>query len=243
MKKKKVEPKKVTIEFDEAHLPTLVSALEVYSRLRSGQISMAMDTAFWDVNLSWDERQFIENVIRYVVFPAQPKREYDGHGGFYDQYNNEYDDGGSLVKESEDWKQKKNRPHLDYPNSYFGVGCDEMKDGTVAWEIKKAIDQYLHYQRNNGFRRICDVSGDGAMQISKVPVPKVLNFDPCKTIKIPKRYYNKIEKNFENKEWSVLWNLTDKIFAKNPLPKGKSTTIKKIEDDWCVVVNEPYEQN
>jgi hypothetical protein len=243
MKKKKVEPKKVTMEFDEAHLPTLVSALEVYSRLRSGQISIAMDTAFWDVNLSWDERQFIENAVRYIVFPSQPKREYDGHGEFYDQYNNEYDSGGSLVKESEEWEQKKNRPHLDYPNSYFGVGCDEMKDGTVAWEIKKTIDQYLHYQRNNGFRRICDVSGDGAMQISKVPVPKVLNFDPCKTIKIPKRYYNKIEKNFENKEWSVLWNLTDKIFAKNPLPKGKSTTIKKIEDDWCVVVNEPYEQN
>jgi len=240
---KKLESKKITIEFDEKHLQTLSAALEVYSRLRSGQISMAVDTAFWDANLSWDERQYLENMIRYVVFPSNPKREYDGHGGFYDQYNNEYDEGGNLVEEGDDWKLKKNRHHLDYPNSYYGVGCEEMKDGTVAWEIKKTIEQYLHYQRNNGVRKICDVSGDGAMQVSNVPVPKVLNFDPCKIIKIPKKYYSKIEKNYENKEWDVLWNLTNKIFTKKPLPKGKSTTIKKIEDDWCVIVNEPYEQN
>jgi hypothetical protein len=233
--------KKVSIEFDEEHLGTLVSALEVYSRLRSGQISIAMDVAFWDANLSWDERQYIENMIRYTVFPALPKREYDGHGGFYDQYNNEYDEGGCIKEEGDDWKQKKNRHHLDYPNSYFGVACEEIKDGSVAWEIKKVIEQYQHYQQNNGFRKICNVSGDGPMQISKVPVPKVLNFNPSKTFVVPKKAYNILNKAYEKKDWETMWATVNLIFKDKPLPRGSSSKIEKLEDGkWVVIVNEPY---
>jgi hypothetical protein len=232
--------KKVTIQFDEEHLKTLTTALEVYSRLRSGQISIAMDSAFWDANISWVERQYLENMVRYTIFPAQPKREYDGHGGFYDQYNNEYDEIGTLVKESDYWKSKKNRHHLDHSNSYYGVGCEEMKDGTVAWEIKKTIEQYLHYQENSGYRNIMDVSGDGPMQISEVPVPKVLNFDTSKTFPIPKKKYNILNNAFRKKDWKTMWDTVDLAFKNNPLPKGKSTTIEKENDQWFVIVKEPY---
>jgi hypothetical protein len=36
--------KKIQIEFDSKHLPVVINALETYSRLQSGQVSMAMDT-------------------------------------------------------------------------------------------------------------------------------------------------------------------------------------------------------
>jgi len=244
MKKKKAESKKITIEFDEKHLTTLTTALQVYSRLRSGQIKMAVDSAFWDINLSYAEGQWIENVVRSIVFPPTPKREYDGHGGFYDQYNNEYDDTGAIIKEGEDWKNKKNRPHLDQPNTSFGVGCKELKDGTAAWEIKKVIEQYKHYQRNDGFRRICDVSGDGAMQISDVPVPRILEsngyWKPQKSFIIPKRYQKYIDASMKIKKYSDVWSVVDKAFKKAPLPRGKASRIEKYDGSYYVVVEEPY---
>jgi hypothetical protein len=43
-KKKVRQP--VTIEFDERHLPTILKALEVYQRLKLGQIDYALDEAF-----------------------------------------------------------------------------------------------------------------------------------------------------------------------------------------------------
>jgi len=229
---------KVTIEFEEEHLTTIATALEVYSRLRSGQVSIAMDLVYYEANLSWDERQYIENMIRYTVFPAQPKREYDGHGGFYDQYNNEYGEDGCIKEEGDDWKNKKNRHHLDSSNSYFGVGQPQLGDGTVAWEIKKVIDQYQHYQRNGGYRNIMDVSGDGPMNLSKIPAPKVLNFNPQKTFKISKQ--KTIKKAIEQKEYKKAWKIVDECFKTNPLPKGKSMEIKEIDGNFCVVVNEPY---
>ena len=69
MKKKKTESKKVSIEFDEKHLATLVTALEVYSRLRSGQIAMAMSTAFIDKDcLNYIDTHVIESVVRTLAF-------------------------------------------------------------------------------------------------------------------------------------------------------------------------------
>jgi len=243
MKKKKETLRKVQLELDEKHLPTLINALETYSRLRSGQIKMAMDAVYWDADLAYDEGQYIENVIRYVVFPPTAKREYDGHGSFYDQYNNEYDESGNLIKESEDWKKKKNRHHLDHPNCSFGVNCKEHSDGTEAWVIKKVLDQYLHYKRNNGYRRICDVSGDGASDwfgSKDIVHPKILNFDPSKAFPIPKKHWNMLDFFYEKKNFVAMWELYDKAFKKKPLPKGNSTEIKKIDDKWVVVVKEPY---
>ena len=242
MKNKKADSKKVAIEFDEKHLSTLVTALEVYSRLQSGQIKMAIDTAYADRLISYEESQYIENAIRLIAFPPLPKREYDGHGGFYDQYNNVYDENGSIVEESSEWKSKKNSPHLDHPNSSFGVGCKEMKDGTVAFEIKKAIEQYMHYQRNAGFRKVMDVSGDGAIQFSDIPPPKVLNWKPEKSFKISGRFQKRIENAIEQKNYNKAWDVVNKAFETKPLPRGKTSKIQKTQDgSYHVIVEEPYE--
>ena len=105
--------KKVAIQFDEEHLHTIATAMEVYSRLRSGQIKFAFDAAFCDKDLTYSDSEAIESFVRTFVF--------------------------------------RNDEHIiNNRNAYYGVGCEEMKDGTVAWEIKKTVEQYLHYERNDG---------------------------------------------------------------------------------------------
>jgi len=207
MKKKTVESKKVSIEFDEKHLSTLTTALEVYSRLRGGQIKFAFDNVFWDKDLSYQDGEVLESFVRTIVF-------------------------------QKDELLMKNR------NAYYGIGCKEMKDGDVAWEIKKTIEQYQHYQRNDGFRRICDVSGDGAMQISEVPVPKIIDsngyWKPQKSFIIPKRYQKYIDASMKIEKYSDVWSVVHKAFKKKPLPKGTLSRIEKYDDSYYVVVEEPY---
>jgi hypothetical protein len=179
-----------------------------------------------------------------MAFPPNIRREYDGHGGFYDQYQNEYDESGNIINEGEDWTSKKNRPHLDHPNSYFGVGCPEMHKGTAAWEIKKAIEEYLHYERNDGYRDM-GVDGDGVLNITGIPDAKILDsingyWKPQKTFRIPQRYQDKISKLIENKNYKDAWSVVDKCFKKNPLPKGFSLEIKELSGTYYVIVNKPY---
>lgn len=209
MKKKKTESEKVSIEFDDRHLSTLVTALEVYSRLRSGQIKFAIDAAFWDKELTYNDGEVIESIVRTLVF-------------------------------------RKDDEIINNRNSYYGVGCLHMKDGTVAWEIKKAIEQYLHYQRNDGMRRICDVSGDGPLEISGIPAPKVLDsikgyWKPQKEFRIPQGKQESMRKAMNNKDYEKAWNVVYSCFKKKPLPTGNKTRIEEVSGTYYVIVEEPYE--
>lgn len=206
MKTNKQKNKTVQLELDEQHLYTLVYALEVYSRLKTGQIGMAIDTAFQDKLIGWDDKQMIETVVRNVVFK-----------------------GEELVRN---------------PNMSYGIHQKEVGDAKQAFIIRKVIDQYFHYKRNDGYRIVCDVSGDGAPYIqTDIPIPKIVGFEPKKTFKIPKRAYDILNKAFDKKDWKTMWAAVDLVFKKNPLPKGSSSEIKKIDNEWVVIVNEPYKLN
>ncbi len=240
------KPKKVQIEFDSEHLPVLINALETYSRLQSGQVGIAMDVVYADRWLSWDEREHMEKTVRFIAFPPNLDRKYDGHGGFFDQYDNEYDENGNIVKESDQWNLKKKRPHLDHPNSSFGVGCPEMKQGTIAWEIKKAIQEYLHYERNGGYRDM-GVDGDGALNISGIPSAKVLDtihgyWKPQKAFRIPQRYQDKISKMLDDKEYKGIWDVVEKAFKKTPLPQGSCFRIEQVSGTNYVIVEKPIKK-
>jgi hypothetical protein len=212
MKKKTKPSKKVSIEFDEKHLGTLATALEVYSRLRSGQIKMAMDTAFWDKELTYQDGEVLESMVRTIVF-------------------------------------HKEEELMENRNCYYGIGCEKMKDGTVAWEIKKTIDQYLHYQRNDGYRQICDVSGNGAFQSSDVPMPKIIEpsrmlsefayWKPQKEFRIPQSHQERVDKAMKDKDFTLVWEIVDKAF-KNTLPKGSSSKVQEVAGTYYVVITEPY---
>jgi hypothetical protein len=216
MKKKVTQTKKVSIEFDEKHLPTLVTALEVYSRLRSGQIATAIGEAYFDKScLDYNDRQVIESIVRTLAF--------------------------------------RDEDICPRPNSYYGIGCPEMKDGTVAWEIKKVIDQYLHYQQNDGYRQISNVNGNGSTQYSEVPIPKVINtlgmlsavvyWNPQKEFRIPQRYQEAMSKAIKDKDTTKAWEIADKSFKKKPLPKGSVSKIEDVAGTYYVVVEQPYKVN
>jgi hypothetical protein len=241
---KQAKQNRISVEFDEAHLGVLTAALETYSRLQSGQIGMALDEVYSDRGLTWEEKAYIERAVRYIAFPVEPRREYDGRGGFYDQYDNEYDERGNIAVEGPMWKSYKKRPHLNQQNEAFGVGCPEMKMGTIAFEIKKVIEQYVHYKQNNGYRHITNVAGDGVRGrgYSGIPVPQVVGFEPKLTFLIPKRNQAQVEKMFQDdKAWDKLWKyIRETAFKKKPLPAGKCHRLQKVENQWYVTVEEPY---
>jgi hypothetical protein len=242
--KKEKQKEKIQIEFEKEHLYVLISALETYSRLQSGQIATALDNVYFDRDLTGKEKEHIQRIIRYYAFPQAARREHDGNGGFYDQYDNEYGENGEIINESELWKRLKSRPHLDHPNSSFGVGCKEMKQGTIAFEIRKVIDQYFHYERNDGYRSVCDVSGDGMPHsISGIITPKILNFKPEKSFKIAKKYSKTLEQEIESKNWENVWYYIDNtVFPKKSLPRGSRSKIEKKGENWFVIVEEPYKK-
>jgi hypothetical protein len=244
-KEKPIKNKRIQIEFDSKHLPVVISALETYSRLQSGQIGMAMEEVYLDRWLTHDEREHIENTIRYYAFPSEANRRSDGHGGFEDQYGNTYNEEGEIINEGEIWKRFKKRPHLDHKNSSFGVGCEEMKRGTIAWEIKKAIQEFLHYERNDGYRDM-GVDGDGVLNISGIPSPKVIDpntnnyWKPIKKIKIPNRHQEKIKQLVANKQYKEAWALIEISFKNTPLPKGSSYTIENENEIFYIAVEKPF---
>ena len=208
---KKIKSKnseKISIEFDERHLSTIVTALEVYSRLRSGQIKFAMDAAFWDKDLTYNDAEVIESIVRTLVF-------------------------------------RKDDEIINNRNSYYGVGCLHMKDGTVAWEIKKAIQQYQHYHQNDGMMLICNVSGDGPLEISGIPAPKILDsingyWKPQKEFRIPQGKQESMRKAMDNKDYEKAWNIVYSSFKKKPLPSGSKTRIEEVSGAYYVIVEEPY---
>ena len=198
MKKKKEQYKRVSIDFDERHLSIMTTALEVYSRLRSGQIKIAMDAAFHDKELTYQDGEVLESFVRTIVF-------------------------------------HKEKLLIENRNAYYGVGCDQMKDGTVAWEIKKAIEEYLHYERNDGYRDM-GVDGDGVLNISGIPDAKILDelflskkyWKPQKAFRIPQRYQEKMSTFIQNKQYDKAWDIVNKSFKNKPLPRGKNARIEEI---------------
>jgi len=74
---KKKEHKKVTVTFDERHLPVLCRSLEIFMRMRSGQITMALDECYADKQTKmlkdenydhFNDNKDIEAMIRKVYF-------------------------------------------------------------------------------------------------------------------------------------------------------------------------------
>ena len=208
-KKQEKQSKTVSIEFDQRHLYIITTALEVYSRLRSGQIKIAMDAAFHDKELTYQDGEVLESFVRTIVF-------------------------------------HKEKLLIENRNAYYGVGCDQMKDGTVAWEIKKAIEEYLHYERNDGYRDM-GVDGDGVLNISGIPDAKILDelflskkyWKPQKAFRIPQRYQEKMSTFIQNKQYDKAWEIVDKSFKNKPLPRGKNARIEEVAGTYYVIVEKP----
>jgi hypothetical protein len=125
-KGKKKIPKKVTVTFDERHLPVIVRALECFTRLRAGQIDYALDEVYMDKLCKSDghgghkidhvDIQRVEDVIRQTFFPELGAHRGRAYG--VGQYGN----GGEEAYEI----SKVFRQYLAYERNdgYAGFGVD-----------------------------------------------------------------------------------------------------------------------
>jgi hypothetical protein len=125
-KEKNPKPKKVTVTFDERHLPVIVRALECFTRLRAGQIDYAIDEVYMDKLCKTDghgghkidhtDIQRVEDVVREIFFPELGAHRGRAYG------IGQYGSGGEEAYEI----AKVLRQYLAYERNdgYAGYGVD-----------------------------------------------------------------------------------------------------------------------
>lgn len=208
------------INFQKEHLHVITKALEVYYRLRMGQFRTAMDVAFSEYHLSWDELEKIEDFVKPIIFPENPQLQYDGHGGYYDQYGNSYDEEGNLIGEVT-WEQKcrEKRPKIIGKNAYYGIFSDVAKESgaTLAYEISQTITQYLALTNNDGYSD-WGTNFQDPLQATDTPLPTIDGFSKEKKFVIKgKAIVNKIQKAEEQKDWVEFWDIINNhLKSKHP---------------------------
>jgi len=78
-----------TIKLNTEQLYLIKQSLEVMSRLKSGQISIAMSEVY--PQLSWDDREDIEKEVRSRVFPELSPSSYYGVGSKIEEISDCFD--------------------------------------------------------------------------------------------------------------------------------------------------------
>ena len=158
-----------TIKLSDNHLEVINKALETYYRLKSGQVNMAMETAY-DYAINHDDTHFIE----YTVRNSLPQ--------FKDMH----------------------------PDAAYGVGCKEIGDASLAYEIRKTFQEYLSVKKNDGYYGTT-VDFDGPVKITDEPLPVVTNFKNYKEYPLNREQSDKaielINKKDANKIWDYIHSL------------------------------------
>jgi hypothetical protein len=225
------------IEFTDEHLRVMMTALEVYSRLRAGQIRIAIDQAFRDVGLSWKELESIETFVRGILYPEPPQLKYDGHGGYYDQYGCTYGENGERDTEVT-WEEKERlkRGHLQ---GNHGVLHEEMirGGGTLAYEIYSTLRQYVSLKNNDGYEGN-GVNYRSPLQITKVPLPVIEGFTAEKRFPIKgKAIVNKLDKAQETKDYMKVWQVVGEYMERKYPELGNYSQARiEKEDNHYVVI-------
>ena len=78
-----------TIKVNKDQLHLIQQSLEVMSRLKSGQVGIAMSEAY--PQLSWDDKEEIEKEVRSKVFPELPPHSYYGVGSKIEEISDCFD--------------------------------------------------------------------------------------------------------------------------------------------------------
>jgi hypothetical protein len=226
------------IEFTDEHLRVMMTALEVYSRLRAGQIRIAIDEAFRDMHLSWKELESIEEFVRDILYPKPVELKYDGHGGYYDQYGCTYDENG--VRDTEVTLEEKERLKRSQLHGNYGVCHEEMikSGGTLAYEIYSTLRQYVSLKNNDGYEGV-GVNYRSPLQITEVTLPVIEGFTAEKHFPIKgKSIVDKLDKAQETKDYSKVWEVVGEYLKrKYPELEGYSQArIEKEENHYVVIV-------
>lgn len=134
----KIKTNNMKVEIDDKALQIISSALEIYTRMQTGQFKIALEEAFpkkcWDVD--YEDLNRLEHEIQKLVIPDlvdSPPKERDC---------GDIDDDGCATYKKEP---------VTFPrNKYYGIFQTD-EDNQTAWSIKKAIDEYLSVKSNDGY--------------------------------------------------------------------------------------------
>lgn len=118
MKNSKIstQPRFNVIHLTDKHLQVIVTALNVYYRMRSGQVGMAISEAYCDKAIGYDERETIENLVKNIAF-----KEIKHPHGYYGFSSPELKDG-TLAFEIE--KTLTEYLSVKANDGYWGSGCN-----------------------------------------------------------------------------------------------------------------------
>ena len=241
------------ISFTDAHLRVIEQALEVYTRLRLGQFDYALDEAFPDACLGHKEREGLHRHLRSVIMPEPPQLVYDGHGGYYDQYGNSYDENKELNSkvdyQTKYFLERANKNSLSGLNSSYGIGNKKVGDGSLAYEIRQTIRQYLAVKRNDGYFEHMYVTYDDPCKVTDEPLPVIKGFTKEKIFTVEDYKINrKLDKLFEqktDKKWPKMWELIEKNCG---LPDNIESSRRRLDFDeethrWRLILEKPTKKN
>jgi hypothetical protein len=203
-----MNPEFYTVKLTLKHLKLIRDAVEMYSRLRSGQIDTALDIVYLDKFLCPEEKQLISSVVIDTVFPS--KRKFENISEF--------------DKNSYPINLAIKRPALE-GTQFFSVSSKEIGRGGMAYEIQKTLDQFLAVHFNNGFFNPVFRQFDDPCKVSDEPLPEIVGFKKTKEFYIEDPEINlEIHKNFLNKLPEKVWKIVDEYFQ-GSLPQGESSQI------------------
>jgi len=237
------------ISFTDAHLRVIEQALEVYTRLRLGQFDYALDEAFPDACLGYNEREGLHRHLRSVIFPEPPRLVYDGHGGYYDQYGNTYDENQKLNSaveyEMKHFLERANKMGIAGGlNSSYGIGNEKVGNGSLAYEIRQTIRQYLAVKHNDGYFEHMYVTYDDPCKVTEEPLPIVKGFTKEKTFIVKNKKINERLNKIYAKEpiiWSKMWEIIEKNCE---LPDNIEASVRRLNkneetNQWELILEKP----
>ena len=197
-----------SVKLSDCHLQLIGNALEVYYRLRSGQIGMAMEEVYKDKALSLEEIDSINSFVRDIVFPSKEK----------------FENLSEFDKKSYPNNKAIKRSPLESGQS-FGVGNKEIGDANIAWEVRQTFRQFLAVQDNTGlFNPMFNVFDD-PLKVSDEPLPEIVGFNKSKQFYIEDPEVNiEIHKNVLKSLYENAWQCITEYFQ-DSLPKGESSRI------------------
>lgn len=212
------------VEIDDKALQIISSALEIYSRMQTGQFRIALEEAFpdqcWAIDFEDLNRQ--EHEIQKLLIPDlvdEPLKE--RNCGDLD------DEGCSTIK-----KEPLTHPR----NKYYGI-IQTNEDSQTAWSIKKVIDEYLSVKGNDGYYGM-GVNFQGPIKPCECfrlidNSWSYKDFDIFKDQKPIRSMMEKVRDTDHQLGWTEVWEYVDEIYPKEERPfwSYDSMSIQPIGED------------
>jgi hypothetical protein len=179
----------VTIDFQEEHIPTILKALEVYQRLKLGQIDNALDEAF-GYSLAYEDKKEIHNCARKYLFKGTDIE--NNPNASYGIFSEEVGDATmayeiykvlgryKAFKDNDGWADWSRR--FDKPYSHTRIplpvvqGAIEHKDFKIPKRLWKKLDEAYASKETTDWEKIWGSIDRAMFNLPRGEKSEILNF-------------------------------------------------------------------